>query len=167
MDAFIHCFEATNGSFRNPIGDSFSTICMTLCDEIFSSKNMMSSENRSKMMVASYLGGCAIATSYVGVVHPFSAGLSVVLGIHHCLANCITMRAMGEFYPKEYDWFWQVVEKQGIIIPRNVCANLAPQQYEALFDATIVHEKPLTNALGGNFSKILSKEKVIETFMKM
>lgn len=31
-----------------------------------------------KIMVASYLGGCAIANSFVGVVHPFS-GLSVVL----------------------------------------------------------------------------------------
>ncbi len=58
------------------------------------SEDMMAAENRSKMMVASYLGGSAIATSYVGLVHPISAGLSVVLGIHHCVANCITMRAM-------------------------------------------------------------------------
>ena len=71
MDAFIHCFESKNGSFRNSIGDAFSQMCMTLCNDIFSSKTMMSNENRSKMMVASYFGGCAIATSYVGVVHPF------------------------------------------------------------------------------------------------
>ena len=38
---------------------------------LFFSGEMMSDENRSKMMVASYLGGCAIASSYVGVVHRF------------------------------------------------------------------------------------------------
>ena len=30
----------------------------------------MSLDNRSKLMIASYLGGCAIASSLVGIVHP-------------------------------------------------------------------------------------------------
>ena len=47
---------------------------------------MQSDENRSKLMVASYLGSCAIATSYVGLIHPFSAGLSIALGYHRCIA---------------------------------------------------------------------------------
>ena len=127
----------------------------------------MSDDNRSKMMVASYLGGCAIATSYVGVIHPFSAGLSVVLGTHHCIANCITMRAMQEFYPEEYDEFWQIVEKQGIEIPEGICNDLNNEQLEQLYASTIIHEKPLTNALGDNFKKILTKEKVIEIFRRM
>lgn len=63
---------------------------------MFLSEDMMSDENRENM-VASYLGGCAIANSFVGVVHPFSAGLSVVLDTHHCIGNCITMNAMEEF----------------------------------------------------------------------
>ena len=53
-------------------------------------------------MIASYFGGIAIGNSYVGIVHPLSAGLSVVLGIHHCEANCITMTAMEEFYKEEF-----------------------------------------------------------------
>ncbi len=59
-------------------------------------------------MVASYLGGCAIATSYVGLIHPLSAELSVVLGIHHCVANSIVMRAMADYYPEAYDEFWKI-----------------------------------------------------------
>ena len=39
---------------------------------------MQSDQNRERLMVASYLGGCAIATSYVGLVLSLSAGLSVV-----------------------------------------------------------------------------------------
>ena len=167
MDAYIHCIESLNGSFRNAIGDAYSSQTIALCREVFSSEDMMSDANRSKMMVASYLGGCAIATSYVGVVHPFSAGLSVVLGTHHCIANCITMRAMEEFYPEKFDQFWQMVEKQGVKVPEGICSDLTDEQYEQLYASTIVHEKPLTNALGKDFKKILTKEKVIEIFKKM
>jgi len=167
MDAYIHCFEALNGSYRNAIGDAYSEQSIKLCREVFNSDDMMSDENRLKLMVASYLGGCAIATSYVGVVHPFSAGLSVVLGVHHCIGNCITMRAMEEFYPKEYSEFWSMVERQKTEIPKGVCNNLTHEQYNQLYASTIIHEKPLSNALGDNFKKILSKEKVIEIFKRM
>ena len=167
MDAYIHCFEALNGSYRNAIGDAFSKQTINLCQEVFSSDDMMAAENRSKMMVASYLGGCAIATSYVGVVHPFSAGLSVALGLHHCVANCITMRAMEEFYPVEFDEFWRMVEKQGVEIPEGVCRDLSDELYDQLYASTVVHEKPLTNALGEDFKEILTKKKVIEIFKKM
>jgi len=167
MDAYIHCIESMNGSYRNAIGDAFSAQTISLCREVFLSDEMMSDENRSKMMVASYLGGCAIATSYVGVVHPFSAGLSVVLGTHHCVANCITMRAMEEFYPDEYKEFWQMVKEQEIEIPEGVCRNLTDDQYDKLYTSTVIHEKPLTNAFGENFKEILTKEKVIEIFRMM
>jgi|TARA_Y100000294_G_scaffold68314_1_gene64701 3-deoxy-alpha-D-manno-octulosonate 8-oxidase len=167
MDAYIHCIEALNGSYRNPIGDAYSAQTLSLCREIFFDDEMMSNENRSKLMVASYLGGCAIATSYVGVIHPFSAALSVVLGLHHCVANCITMRAMNEFYPDEYSEFWSMVEKQSIVVPIGVSANLTDEQFQQLYSAMIVHERPLTNALGNKFKSILTKNKVIELYMMM
>ena len=40
---------------------------------------MMSDINRSKLMVASYLED-VLLQQVIGLVHPFSAGLSVVLG---------------------------------------------------------------------------------------
>ena len=167
MDAYIHCIESLNGSFRNVIGDAYSAQTINLCRDVFKSKDMMSDINRLKLMGASYLGGCAIATSYVGVVHPFSAGLSVVLGIHHCLANCIVMRAMHGFYPKEFKEFWEMVERQDIHIPKDVCKNLSNEEYDKLYESTIVHEKPLINALGKNFKNVLTKVKVIELFKEM
>jgi len=167
MDSYIHCVESLSGSYRNAIGDSYSEQTIKLCREIFDSNDMKSEENRAKLMVASYLGGCAIATSYVGIIHPFSAGLSVVLGLHHCVANCITMRAMEEFYPEAFYEFWVMVEKQNISVPKDICSNLPNEQYDLLFNSTVVHEKPLTNALGSDFKTILSKEKVIEIFKRM
>ena len=167
MDAYIHCVEALTGSYRNAIGDAFSRETINLCRAVFSSEDMMSSSSREKLMVASYLGGCSIATSYVGVVHPFSAGLSVVLGIHHCVANCIVMRAMEEFYSDAFNEFWSFVDKQKIDIPKGICRNLTDEQYSSLYNSTVVHEKPLTNALGENFRDILTKDKVTQIFKGM
>lgn len=167
MDAYIHCIEALDGNYRNAIGDAFSNQTISLCREIFSEGDMMSDSNRAKLMVASYLGGCAIANSYVGVVHPFSAGLSVVLGLHHCIANCMALRAMDEFYAEEVSEFLNMIALQKIQIPDGICRDLSDDQYMALYKATVIHEKPLTNALGEDFREILTFDKVKEIFQKM
>jgi 3-deoxy-alpha-D-manno-octulosonate 8-oxidase len=167
MDAFIHCVESTAGGYRNAVGDAYSRETLNLCRQIFLAEDMMSPESRERLMVASYLGGCAIATSYVGVVHPLSAGLSVVLGLHHCVANCIVMRAMEEFYPAARDEFLAMAERQRVTIPEGVCRGLSDEQFHALYDATVIHEKPLTNALGSGFREILTFEKVVSLFQKM
>lgn len=167
LDTYIHSFESLNGKYRNAIGDAFARQAITLCREVFLSNDMMSDENREKIMIASYLGGCAIANSFVGVVHPFSAGLSVVLDIHHCIGNCITMNAMEEFYPKEYEEFNLMAEKQGIKIPKGIASNLDEETYKKLYNSTVIHEKPLSNALGDNFKEILTLEKVTQVFKRM
>jgi 3-deoxy-alpha-D-manno-octulosonate 8-oxidase len=167
MDAYIHCIESSAGSYRNAVGDAYSRETINLCRQVFLADDMMSAESRERLMVASYLGGCAIAASYVGVVHPLSAGLSVVLGLHHCVANCIVMRAMEEFYPAARDEFLSMAERQCVTIPEGVCRDLDDEQFQALYDATVIHEKPLTNALGGGFREILTFEKVVSLFQKM
>ena len=167
MDAYIHCIEALAGSYRNAVGDAYSRETVNLCRQVFLADDMMSAEAREQLMVASYLGGCAIATSYVGVVHPFSAGLSVVLGLHHCIANCIALNALGEFYPDEHAEFQVMMQKQNVSLPNGVCANLSEEQYQRLVASTVVHAKPLTNALGVDFRSILTDKRVIEIFKRM
>jgi len=167
MDAYIHCIEALAGSYRNAVGDAYSHETINLCQKVFLGDDMMSDQSREDLMVASYLGGSAIATSYVGVVHPFSAGLSVVLGIHHCVANCITMRAMKEFYPGAFDEFWTAVDRQRVVVPEGVARGLTDDQYKSLYDSTVVHSKPLTNALGEDYKKTLTFDKVVELFKMM
>ena len=167
MDAWIHCIESLNGAYQNPIGDAFSSQAINLCRQVFSNGQMMSDESRATLMVASYRGGCAIATSYVGVVHPFSAGLSVVLRLHHCVANCIAMMAMEPFYPEAFREFVEFVERNQVDLPKKVCSKLTDGQFRALYEATIVHEKPLTNALGENFRDTLTPERVRGIFEAM
>jgi len=167
MDSYIHCIESLNGKHRNAIGDAFAEETLKLCRDTFLSDDMQSDQNRGKLMVASYLGGCAIANSYVGVVHPLSAGLSVVLGTHHCIANCIVMTVMEEFYPNEHHEFIEMTRKADISIPKGIAANCSDEVYEKLYESTIIHEKPLINALGTGFKKILTLEKTTELFKKM
>lgn len=167
MDAYIHCIESLGGSYRNAIGDAYSRETINLCRQVFGPGDMMAPDRREKLMVAAYLGGCAIATSYVGVVHPLSAGLSVVLGIHHCVGNCIVMRAMKDFYPAAYDEFWAWVDAQQVHIPKGVCAGLDDAGFEALYQASIVHSKPLTNALGADFKAVLTPQRVRALFEQM
>lgn len=167
MDAYIHCIEALAGSYRNAIGDAYSRETVNLCRNVFLSDDMMADARRSDLMVASYLGGCAIATSYVGIVHPFSAALSVVFGLHHCVANCIVLNAMSEFYPDGYKEFRQMIELQKVELPTGICANLTDDLRHALIAATIKHEKPLTNALGSDFRATLTDTRIISLFEKM
>jgi len=167
MDAYIHCVESMAGSYRNAVGDAYSRESVNLCRQVFLADDMMSPESRARLMVASYLGGCAIAASYVGLVHPFSAGLSVVLGLHHCVSNCIVLRAMGEFYPAAREEFTAAAERQGVTIPRGVCDGLSEDQFRALYEATVIHEKPLTNALGSGYLEVLTYAKVMSLFKAM
>jgi 3-deoxy-alpha-D-manno-octulosonate 8-oxidase len=167
MDSYIHCIESLGGSYRSPVADALSEQSLSLCRQVFLSGDMMSAGNRQRLMTASYLGGCAIASSFVGVVHPVSSGLSVVLGTHHCVANCITMLAMDEFYPAACREFREMIRAQGVTIPSGVCAGATEEQLAAMATAARLHEKPLTNALGPGFRDILTPARLIELYRQM
>ena len=49
-----------------------------------------------------------------------------------------------------------MVERQGVDVPSGLCRALSDDQYDQLFRSTIIHEKPLINALGENYKDILS-----------
>lgn len=165
MDTFMHCVETLQGSYRNAIIDAFSVRAVQLCEEVFLSDDMMSRENREKMMIASYIGG--MAAGNVGVIHPVSAGLGVVFHTPHGLGNCLALNVLEDIYPTEYKQFSTMLRRQGIILPTGLCRDLTLEQYDALYQGSIVHEKPLTNALGPNFRNILTKENLIARYKSM
>src|SRR5262249_2370349 len=167
MDTYIHCIESLAGHYRHSLADAFSHQALSMCREVFLSGEMQSTENREKLMVALFLGGSAIGNSFVGLVHPFSAGLSMVLHTHHCIGNCIVLNTMEEFYPREVEEFRRMQDAQGVELPRSLCRDLNDTQYQALYDATILHSKPLANALGDDFKSALTFDKVIEIFQRM
>lgn len=165
MDTFMHCFEYLSGTYRNAITDSFAEKALDLTKKVFLSSSMMDDHNRELMMIASYKGG--LAAGFVGVVHPFSAGLSMVLGIHHGLANCLALTVLGDIYPEPYKLFREMLARQEIKLPAGICKDLSQSQYDALYEASIVHEKPLVNKLGEKYREILTKEEVIKRFKQI
>ena len=166
MDTFMHCVESVRGSYRNVIVDTLSHAAIGMCRDIFlGDRDMMAEENLEKMMVASYLGG--MAAGNVGVIHPLSAGLSIVLHVPHCKANCYALSVLGDIYREEHALFQEMMARQKVSLPKGICRNLTDDQYESLYQGSIVHEKPLTNALGPDFRNILTREKVIDLFRQM
>ena len=165
IDTCMHCFESLTGSYRNVVVDALAQKAVEMCKDIFLSDDMMSDENREKMMIASYLGG--MAAGFVGVVHPVSAGLSVALHLHHGIANCYALSVLEDIYPEQHKDFMTMMERQGIELPRGICADLTDAQYDALYEGTIVHERPLSNRLGPDYRKILTRENLIDRFKRM
>jgi len=168
MDTYIHCVESLEGSHRHALADAYSREALNLCREVFlGDEDMMSEVNRQKLMAASYLGGSALANSFVGVVHPFSAGLSMTFHTHHCIANCLVMNQLHDFYPKWVPEFKEMLKKQNVTLPVGLCKEIDETTFQKLFDSTIIHEKPLRNALGANFKDILNFSKVKEIFARI
>ena len=165
MDTYMHCFETLTGSYRNRIVDELAQKAVDMCEKIFLSDDMMSEENLEHMMIASYMGG--MATGYVGVVHPFSAGLSVALHLHHGIANCYALTVLEDIYPEQYKLFMRMLDRQKVALPGGICAKLDEQSYEALYQGTIVHDNSLSNRLGPDFKKLLTRENVIERFKRI
>ena len=167
MDTYIHCVESLRGRYRHALADAYSVQAISLIREVCQSSDMMSLENREKVMVASYLGGASIANTYVGVVHPLSAGLSTVLHLHHCVANCIVMNVMDDFYSDETNEFRAFVKRQNVKMPTGIGLELEDTQYKLMYESSIVHEKPLVNALGDGFRAKLSFELVKNLLKRM
>lgn len=164
MDTYMHDIESLNGRYRNTFADALSRESLRLVHKVFDSDDMMAYENRMDLMTASCLGGMAIAGSYVGLIHPMSAALSIVLGTHHGVGNCIVMRAMKDYYPVEFEAFWRMAERQQVKIPTVNGSSFTQEQLDRLADSTLVHERPLSNALGLDFRSILGGGRLQELF---
>lgn len=165
IDTYMHCIETLHGRFRDAIVDALSIRAIEMCREIFLSDDMLDENNREKMMIASYLGG--MAAGNVGVVHPLSAGLGVTLHIPHGLANCLALNVLEDIYPEQHRLFRTMLERQGVELPSGLCRDLSDEQYDDLYKGSIIHEKPLANALGPDFASVLTKENLIARFKRM
>ncbi|MFH1033306.1 MAG: iron-containing alcohol dehydrogenase family protein [Pseudomonadota bacterium] len=165
LDTFFHCMETLNGRTRNGIVDAYSQKALELCRQVFLEGDMQDPDSREKLMIASLMGGAAAGNT--GLVHPLSAGLSVVLGVHHGLANCLAMKPLAQFYPAEHAQFMAMARAQGVGLPAGLGASLGDEQVAKLYASCIVHEKPLSNHLGDDFQAILTPAKMAELFRAM
>ena len=162
MDNFIHCVEASNGSAMNDMGRPFAMQAKSATEDFF-----LKEKNYGEFMVGSFLGGCSIANSSVGICHALSYGIAFILDYRHGIANSIVFNHLEEFYGKDVHKFQQMVEKHQIDIPKNVTQGLTDDQLAKMVELTYMLEKDLISALGPDYKKILTPEKILSLYAKM
>ncbi|MAO08645.1 MAG: 3-deoxy-manno-octulosonate cytidylyltransferase [Alteromonas sp.] len=167
MDCFIHCVESLNGTFLNEFSKSYGEKAYDLCMQIFIDTQLSEEESREKLMMASWHGGMSIAYSQVGVAHAMSYGLSYVLGTKHGIGNCIVFNHLEEFYPEDVKLFKQMKKAHNIDLPEGLCKNLTESQMNTMIDVSLAMVPLWENALGDDWEKIMTREKLRELYLRM
>jgi len=164
MDCYIHCVESLSGTYLNTFAKSYGEKAIELCREVFFDGGPDSDD---KLMMASYFGGMSIAYSQVGICHALSYGLSFVLGIHHGIGNCIAFDCLDEYYPEGVREFRSMMEKHAIKLPQNVLARINSEKLEKTIDIALVLDPLWENALGGDWRRVMTREKTKELYLRM
>ena len=167
MDCYIHCIESLTGTYLNEFSKSYGEKALQLCREVFVNKNNWNEESDDKLMMASYAGGMSIAYSQVGVAHAVSYGLSYLLGTKHGIGNCIVFNHLEEYYPDGVREFKYMVEKNKVDIPVGICANLTDEQFDKMIDVSLGMKPLWENALGKEWEKIMTREKLRKLYEEL
>ena len=98
MDAFTHCVESYASPVFHPLCDGIALEGARIVLEFLPQavKNGKDLEARGQMQVAAAMGGIAFQKD-LGAVHSMSHPLSALFGMHHGLANALTLVAVMEF----------------------------------------------------------------------
>jgi len=164
MDCYIHCIESLNGSYLNAFSEAYGEKSLELCRAVFIDDDP---ESDDKLMMASYFGGMSIAYSQVGVCHALSYGLCYVLGLRHGIGNAITFDYLEEFYPDGVREFRRMVEKHGIRLPRNLVAGMRDEDMGKMIDVALFLEPLWENALGDNWKKMVTRDRIKSLYQQM
>lgn len=166
MDCYIHCIESLNGTYLNAFSQSYGEKALDLCKEVFLN-GLKPSESRDKLMMASWHGGMSIAYSQVGVAHAMSYGLSYLLGVKHGIGNCMVFQHLEEFYPEGVSLFKIMRDKHGIHLPEGICANLSDGGFDTMISVSMSMVPLWENALGKDWQKIITPEKLKSIYQKI
>lgn len=160
MDCYIHCIESLEGTYLNEFSKSYGEKALQLCRKVFIEKNAWDDESDDQLMMASYAGGMSIAYSQVGVAHAVSYGLGYLLGTKHGIGNCIVFDKLEEYYPEGVREFKYMVKKNNIDIPRHITKGLTDEDFDKMINVSLGMKPLWENALGKDWEKIMTKEKL-------
>lgn len=167
MDCYIHCVESLNGTFLNAFSQSYGEKSLELCKAIFVEDSLSKEDAQDQLMMASWHGGMSIAYSQVGVAHAMSYGLGYLLGTKHGIGNCIVFDHLEEFYPEGVALFKQMKLKHNIALPTGLCKNLTDKEFDIMINVALSLEPLWENAIGKNWKKIITREKLKALYQKM
>jgi 3-deoxy-alpha-D-manno-octulosonate 8-oxidase len=164
MDCYIHCVESLTGTYLNTFSQAYGEKSLELCRKVFLEGGP---ESDDQLMMASFFGGMSIAYSQVGVCHALSYGLSFVLGVHHGIGNSIVFDYLEEFYPEGVAEFRKMLSRQQVTLPRGVVAGASEEQIEKMVDVALILVPLWENALGKQWDRIMTRERIRDLYKKM
>jgi len=164
MDCYIHCVESLTGTYLNTFSQAYGEKSLELCRKVFLEGGP---ESDDQLMMASFFGGMSIAYSQVGVCHALSYGLSFVLGVHHGIGNSIVFDYLEEFYPEGVAEFREMLTRQQITLPRGVVADASDEQIEKMVDVALILVPLWENALGEQWERIMTRERIRDLYKRM
>jgi 3-deoxy-alpha-D-manno-octulosonate 8-oxidase len=167
MDCYIHCIESLTGTYLNEFSKSYGEKALQLCRKVFIEKDHWDDESDDQLMMASYAGGMSIAYSQVGVAHAVSYGLSYLLGTKHGIGNCIVMNHLEEYYPEGVREFRKMVEKNKAEIPTGITKGLNDAEFDSMINVSLGMKPLWENALGKDWEKIMTREKLRRLYEKL
>ncbi|RSK38543.1 iron-containing alcohol dehydrogenase family protein [Mangrovimonas spongiae] len=167
MDCYIHCIESLTGTYLNAFSQSYGEKAFELCKEIFLDNKLSEKESQDKLMMASWHGGMSIAYSQVGVAHAMSYGLGYLLGTKHGVGNCIVFDHLEEFYPEGVTMFKDMKKAHNIELPQGLCKNLSDKEFNTMIDVSLGMAPLWENAIGKNWEKTITREKLRALYEKM
>lgn len=162
MDCYIHCVESLQGTMINELARGYATRALELCENVF-----LGDGNDDQLLTASFLGGCSIVNSEVGVCHSLSYGLSLELHYRHGFANCVVFNVLEDYYGDAVVKYREMLKRHGIVLPRGVTRSLPAEAMDRMVAMTLRMERPLTNALGENWREHMTRDRILELYGRM
>jgi len=168
MDTYIHCIESENGIYNNAYSHAYAEQSLKLCREIYSGENSgQTPENDDKLMVASLMGGLSLTYSEVGVCHALSYGLSKILGMRHCYANCVAFNHLGDYYNDGVKEFKDMVKKHKVDLPQNLSKDWTDEQINAMAKVTYNLPHMWNHALGTDWKEKITLKDMEGLFRRL
>ena len=168
MDTYIHCIESENGILNNAFSHAYAEEALKLCKDVYVNKGSgQTPENNEKLMVASLMGGMSLTYSEVGVCHALSYGLSMILDMRHCYANCVAFQHLEDFYGEGVKEFKKMVEYHKIELPTGLAKKWTDQQITDM--AQVAYNLPhmWNHAIGTDWKEKITVEKIKELYKRL
>ncbi len=168
MDTFIHCVESKCGINYNIYSKAYGDTALELCKEVFLGDNSgQNTEIDEKLMMASLFGGLSLTYSEVGACHSLSYGLSVVLGMKHCYANCIAFKHLKEFYGDYVADFEKMIAHHNIELPQNLSKDWTEEQITQMAEVSINLPFMWRHAIGEDWENKWGLEDIKALYRRM
>ncbi len=164
MDCYIHDVESLQGTYLNEFSKAYGEKSIELCRQVFLEDHP---DKDDKLMMASYFGGMSIAYSQVGACHALAYGLSFVLGTHHGIGCCIAFDQLEDIYPEGVREFRQMMEKNKIVLPRNLTQGLGDGALNIMADIALSLDPLWENCLGPDWKTIMTRDRLLSYYKKI